>query len=197
MPIDKAAQPIRGISKDGDALSANEFHPPMLPALNASSVHRFLRMYADGDAAAEGQGVLAVKDSAGDLHYIKGTSEGEIIVNLGAEKADYIQGSVNAVNDGPTVTVVNETTAQDEKFTSLVVSGVGLVNVVLKAGTLASEVTVIDIDLTAGAPREVIQLNPPLFVASGDSIIVEATNNEPGSSNNNDVTVKATLFKEA
>jgi len=154
-----------------------------------------LAIYNDGDTSDTGVGVMG-KDASGNMHFLKVASDGELIINIGAADSAYVYGSTNLVKDTAT-TVVTESPGSTTKYIGIKMMGIGLAEWYVKFGVTGSENVILASALTPSNPSEYIKFPAPLEVASGETILVEATNRENPASPASDFTGHATLIKEA
>lgn len=187
-------QTIQGLHEEGDSVVADQFHIGLL-GKDSGALYQLLRLYAEGDASGIGAGVLPGRDVSGNMHYLKTTADGEVIVNIGAEDTAYVRGTASLVKDTP-ATVVTESPGSTTKYVGVVVSGAGLCEWTVFFGVTASETEQFDLQTTPSSPTFYFPFPAPLEVASGETIYVEGTNREKGASPGSDFTGRASLVKE-
>jgi len=192
---DDFPQMVEGKHEEGDSVVADEFHVGVLTK-DESGQYKLIRLYSDGSAAGQGVGALVGKDASGDLHYLKTTSDGEAIINIGAADSTWVAGSATLVTAVAGV-VVTESPGATTKYIGMIVSGSGLCDWELQFGTTGAEATIAVVQTTPSRRAEPIMFPAPLGVASTETVRIRGINREKGASPGSDFTGYATLIKEA
>lgn len=153
-----------------------------------------LDIYVEGDAGTTGLGVMG-QDSLGNMQFLKVTTDGEVIVNIGAENTAFFRDSVTLVKD--TIATVASLVGGPDVIVGVNISGIGLGEWVVEFGTTGSEVPILDAATTPANPNQYFQFPAPLKVSATQTIRVRATNREKAASPASDFTGFATFIKEA
>lgn len=168
---------------------------------NISSATAAYNIITDGtddwNIDSNGWGEVVIKDFniSSQTNDVKITLDGEIVRTNSADSV-YTYGSTTLVKDTPN-TVVTESPGSTTKYVGVIVSGFGLCEWDVQFGTTASEATIFVVQTTPSNTTQYMPFPRPLEVASGETILVEATNREKNPSTGSDFTGHATLVKEA